>query len=185
MEVTNRTVTGDRFTVCPYAQNNTNFLRADGEVTMKHITYSTNDLWVLSAAMTPHYSHPLLLRGSYGAGWLYVLNIPDAPADLYKLPAEILTALRGEMGLPVNIECGSRVGLFLYDNDTFIIQSFKEKAERVKIRVPRPGAKLTRLDAPPLRFDGKGKPEPVRQREDESIFEVLLMPGRYAAFKVE
>jgi hypothetical protein len=184
MEVTARTVTSDRFTFCPYAHNNTEFHRAEGDITLKHIAYSTNDLWVLAAAQTPYYSHPLLLRGSYGPGWLYVLNIPDAPADLYKLPAPLLKALRGEFGLPVSIECGARVGLFLYGNDSFIIQSFKASPEKVRIRIPRPGAELTRLDAPPHRFDRKTEPEQARQKADESVFEVLLMPGRYAAFMV-
>jgi hypothetical protein len=99
----------------------------------------------------------------------------------------VLTAIRGETGLPLTLECGSRVGLFMYDNNTFIIQSFKEQTELVKLRFGRPGVKLTKL-AGIGTLPGVGKPslaEPSRQKTDETVFEVPLFPGRYMVFRYE
>ncbi|MDR0294452.1 MAG: hypothetical protein LBH95_09930 [Oscillospiraceae bacterium] len=177
MEVTEKKAVSDDFSYNGYAQGANAFVKAAGPVTLPHIAYGTNDLWVLASALTPYESHPLLLRGAYGKSWLYVLNIPDLPADLYKLPAGVLTLLRGEMDLPVTLESGARVGLFLYDNDTFIIQSFLERPERVRVRVGRSGVTLEPLTM--------AKAEPARSGEGESVFEVPLMPGWYGVFKVK
>jgi hypothetical protein len=179
LEVTNKKITSDTFTNSAFGQRNSGFLKSAGTVTMPHIAYNENDLWILASALTPHSSHPLLLRGSYGKGWLYVLTIPDAPADLYKLPAETLTLIRRELNLPVTLECGGQVGLFPYDNNTFILQSFLQRPERVRVRINRSGASIVPLN--------KTMHPPVKGRtgENESVFEVVLMPGRYAVFKIE
>jgi hypothetical protein len=184
LEITGNKITADTFTNSGFGLNNSGYLKAAGPLTMPHVAYNENDLWILSSALTPFSSHPFLLRGAYGNGWLYVLTIPDTPADLYKLPAETLTLLRRELNLDVTLECGGRVGLFLYDNNTFIIQSFLERPEYVRLRIGRSGVSLSPLVT--MRSVGKmrqlGK---TRSGENESVFEVLLMPGRYAAFKID
>jgi hypothetical protein len=177
VEVTGKKISSDTFTNSVFGKGNCGYLKADGKVTMPHISYNENDLWILSSALTPFSSHPLLLRGSYGKGWLYVLTVPDAPADLYKLPAETLTLLRRELKLPVTLECGGRVGLFPYDNNTFILQSFLERPENIRVCIARSGVTLAPLTGT--------KAVKSRSGEGESVFDVLLLPGRYAAFKIE
>ncbi|MDR0316302.1 MAG: hypothetical protein LBH97_05320 [Treponema sp.] len=180
LEITGKKISSDTFTNSVFGQRNSGFIKAAGEVTMPHIAYNENDLWILCSALTPFFSHPLLLRGAYGKGWLYVLTIPDAPADLYKLPAETLTLLRRELKLPVTLECGSRVGLFPYDNNTFILQSFLERPENVRVYIGRPGVSLV-----PLAGMGMRPLLKAPSKENESVFDVHLMPGRYTAFKIE
>jgi len=110
-----------------------------------------------------------------------VLTIPDAFADLYNLPAETLALLRGELKLPITLECAGRVSLFPYNNDTFILQSFLDRPERARVRVNRPDAKLTPLMKPRMRpFDIA-----PHSGENESVFDIYIMPGHYMAFKVE
>ncbi len=178
LDVTNRKVTSDIFTNNGFGQNSHAISKAAAPITMPRVTYNTNDFWVMSAVLTPHDSHPLLLRGSYGEGWLYVLTVPETFADLYNLPAETLTLLRGELELPVTIECGGKIGLFLYDNDTFIVQSFAKLPEEVTVRINRSGATLTPLN------DTLRLPQKARSGDEESVFTVSLLPGHYAAFKV-
>jgi len=179
IEVTGRKITADTFTNSVFGRGNCGYVKAEGPVTMPHIAYNENDLWVLSSALTPYESHPLLLCGAYGRGSLYILTIPDAMADLYKLPAETLTLLRKEMNLPVTLECGGRVGLFLYDNNTFILQSFLERPEKIRVSVSKSGVNIVLLKRMmPL-------PEKTRSEEGESVFEVHLLPGRYAVLKLE
>jgi len=180
LEITGRKVTTDRFTNSAFGQRNAGDLRSQGPVTIPHVAYNENDLWALSSALTPYSSHPLLLRGTYGSGSLYVLTIPDVPADFYKYPAETLTMLRKEMNLPVTLECGGRVGLFLYDNNTFIVQSFLERPENARISINRPGVKLTPLSQSYMRPINKSF-----STESESVFEINVLPGRYAVFKIE
>jgi len=178
LEITGNKITADTFTNSGFGQNNSGCIKAAGAVTIPHIAYNENDLWALSSALTPFFSHPLILRGVYGAGRLYVMAIPDSPADLYNFPAETLTMLRRELNLPVTLECGSRIGLFLYDNNTFILQSFLDRPEHVMVCIRRPGVSLIPLMKmhPPVL---------ARSAENESVFDVLLMAGHYAAFKID
>ncbi|MCL2244871.1 MAG: hypothetical protein FWC03_10465 [Treponema sp.] len=175
VEITDRKITTDRFTNSAFGQRNSGDLKSQGPVTIPHVAYNENDLWVLSSALSPYSSHPLLLCGNYGKGSLYILTIPDTPAGLYKLPAETLTLLRAEMKLHITLECCARVGLFLYDNNTFILQSFLDRPETVRVCIKKSGAELVPLTKmfPP--------PKKTRTGENESVFDVYLMPGRYAA----
>ncbi|MCL1819963.1 MAG: hypothetical protein FWG36_04820 [Oscillospiraceae bacterium] len=177
LEVTDKCITSDTFSVSGFGKNFEGSAKTANPITMPRIAYSTNDFWVCSAALTPHASHPVLLCGSYGKGWLYVLNIPNIQADLYNLPAEALSQLRGEMNLPVTLECGSRVGLFLYDNDTFILQSFKDFPEKVRFRIGREDVSIVPLTGV--------QAEKTRSAQGESVFEAYLLPGWYAAFKIQ
>jgi hypothetical protein len=182
VEITSRKITTDTFTNSMFGWNNCGYVKTDGPVTIPHVAYNENELWVLSSALTPYSSHPLLLCSAYGKGKFYVLTVPDAPADFYRFPAETLTAIRRELDLPVTIECVGRVGLFLYDNDTFILQSFLDRPERVRVRVGKSGVSLASL----MRIQLKAIPvNKVRTGENESVFDIHLMPGHYAAFKIE
>jgi len=180
LEVTNRKITTDVFTNSAFGTGNVGYVKAAAPITLPHVAYNENDIWPLSAALTPHSSHPLLLCGAYGKGSLYILTIPYAFADLYNLPAETLAVLRREFNLPITLECCGRVSLFPYDNDTFILQSFLDRPERVRVRINRPNVKLAPLMKPRMRpFDI------VRSGENESVFDIHIMPGHYMVFKVE
>ena len=182
IEVTNRKISTETFTNSAFGRGNCGYVKSDGPVTIPHVAYNENDLWVLSSALTPYSSHSLLLCGAYGKGSFYVLTVPDAPADFYKLPAQTLTAIRGELNLPLTLECAGRVSLFLYDNGTFILQSFLDRPERVRVRVNKGGASLVPL----TNIQPRNIPiEKVRAGENESVFEVYLMPGHYSMFKVQ
>ena len=179
VEITGNKITADKFTTSAFGMRNNGYLNADGPVTLPHVAYNENDLWVLSSALTPYASHPLLLCGAYGKGVFYILTIPDDMPDLYKLPSEALTILRREMNLPITLECCARVGLFPYDNDAFIVQSFLDRPETISVRINKNAAGLVPLKRmfPP--------PKKTRAGENESVFEVHLMPGQYAVFRIE
>ncbi|MDR0248886.1 MAG: hypothetical protein LBI44_04420 [Oscillospiraceae bacterium] len=176
LAVTGGTAAAARFTNPGYGRNNTSFVSAAEPLALPLMEYDTNNLWALSSALTPYGSHPWLLRGACGNGALYVLGIPPRFADLYKLPPETLTLLRGEMRLPVTLECGAGVGLFLYDNNTFIVCSFLTEPVNVKMRFARAGTALTQLA-------GTGAARRARSLDGESVYEVTLQPGRYHAFE--
>jgi hypothetical protein len=179
LEITNRKITTDVFTNSAFGRGNCGYVKAASPITLSHVAYNENDIWPLSAALTPHSSHALLLCGAYGKGSLYILTVPDNFADLYNLPAETLALLRGQFDLPVTLESVGRVSLFPYDNNTFILQSFLDRPERVRIRINKPDVKLELLAKTKIRPF-----EIVRSGKAESVFDIFMMPGHYMAFKI-
>jgi hypothetical protein len=180
MEITNRKITSDVFTNSGFGGINCGYVKASGPITMPHVAYNENDIWPISAALTPYSSHALMLCGPYGKGSLYVLTVPDAFADLYKLPAETLALIRKEFDRDITLECCGRVSLFPYDNNTFILQSFLDRPEKVRVRINKPDVTLTPLTKQRMRPF-----EIVRSGEGESFFDIHIMPGHYMAFRIE
>jgi hypothetical protein len=70
--------------------------------------------------------------------------------------------------------------LFPYDNNTFILQSFVDRPEQVRIRINRSGVSLV-----PLIRTGMRPFEIARSGENESVFDTRLMPWQYMVFKIE
>ena len=76
---------------------------------------------------SPAMAYPLVISDAYSAGTIYVLNLPDNIADLYRLPPEVLGAIRTRImgSFPTQLASApGQVSLFAYDNNTFIVQSF-------------------------------------------------------------
>jgi hypothetical protein len=156
--------------------------RADTDILIPEIRYPTNDVWEVVTAPVKGIGYPVLLRCPYAAGNLYVLTVPDNFADLYHLPAEVLNKLRAVIGgdLPARIEGPSQVGLFVYDNDKLIVESFAAPGERPVAARVLLDKKLTRL------VDlVTGKPTSGIPRGDKTVFELTLPPASYAALTAE
>jgi hypothetical protein len=115
----------------------------DTHILIPQIQYLTNDAWELvSGTAQNDLGYPLLIQAGYGKGSLYVLTIPENFSDLYSFPASILTQIRNALlrDLFVRIESPGDVSLFVYDNDTFIVESFLPEIVDVRISLdPRFG----------------------------------------------
>ena len=100
--------------------------RIDTDILIPEIRYPTNDAWEIITTATKGVGYPLLLQAAYAKGMLYVLTIPDNFGDLYYLPPQVLAQIRTAIAgdLPVRLIGPSQTGLFLYDNHTFIVESF-------------------------------------------------------------
>ncbi|MBN1570630.1 MAG: hypothetical protein JXA73_22495 [Acidobacteria bacterium] len=108
----------------------------DIHILIPQIQYLTNDVWELVGGMTQNdLGYPLLLQAGYGKGVLYVLTIPENFSDLYSFPAPVLTQIRNVLlsDLNVRIESPGDVSLFVYDNDTFIVESFLPDPVEIRI----------------------------------------------------
>jgi hypothetical protein len=151
--------------------------RSDTDILIPEIRYATNDSWEIVSALTSPAratGTPILHSARYSKGVLYVLTIPQAQGDLYSLPADVLTAIRNVVGrdLYVRLEAPSQVSLFVYDNDTFIVESFRESAGIARIVTDRRIAKLRDL------LTGReliGQP-----RGDSMVFETFVRQGSYS-----
>jgi hypothetical protein len=108
----------------------------DTHIVIPQIQYLTNDVWELASGMTQNdLGYPLLLQAGYAKGTLYVLTIPENFSDLYSFPAPILTQIRNVLlrDFYVRIESPGDVSVFVYDNDTFIVESFLPEPVEVRI----------------------------------------------------
>lgn len=110
-------------------------VNGDKPVVIPQIFYLTNDSWELVSALDGPNGWPLLHEAGYSKGKLYVLTIPDNYADLYQLPARVLNKIREELSahLPVYLEGPPNVSLYLYDNNTLIVESFLPEQTLVSI----------------------------------------------------
>jgi len=111
-------------------------LPTDLHFLIPEIQYLTNDAWELVSGMTQNdLGYPLLIQATYAKGSLYVLTIPENFSDLYSFPAEVLTQIRNVLlrDFFVRVESPGDVSLFLYDNDTFIVESFRPESVDVRI----------------------------------------------------
>jgi hypothetical protein len=114
-------------------------------ILIPQIQYHTNDVWERVSAMTQNdLGYPLLLEAGYSKGKMYVLTVPENFSDLYSFPAQILNQIRNVLlrDLFVRIESPGDVSLFVYDNNTFIVESFLPDAVDVKISLDAKFAKI-------------------------------------------
>jgi hypothetical protein len=81
--------------------------------------------------------YPMAITCAYGKGTFCVLAVPDDFADLYRLPANALNQIRALLGrdLFVRLDAPDQVGLFAYDNRSFIVQNYRDQAVNARVNV--------------------------------------------------
>lgn len=144
IKLTNRKFIVDHYGISHEGIYLTNSVYADKSIVLTQLDYCVNDTWELIAGMGNENNLPVLLKVNYGKGKLFVLNIPDDFGDLYHYPREVLNIIRNSIGskLPVQLNSESKVGLFVYDNNTFFIESFLPSNKDIKVIVNHPNAIL-------------------------------------------
>jgi len=134
--------------------------------------------------------YPLLLMDRYSEGILYVWTMPDNFNDLYRLPVAVTSALKNYVmrGFPVRVDGPAPVALFAYDNQTFIVESYRPEETEVKITVAGAETRLRNLVTGEI-LTAQPRPEGYGWRQTagapESTFNTRLPPHSYAVFAVE
>lgn len=163
-------------------------------VLIPQVHYLTNDSWENAAAIDGWMGWPMLHDADYSKGKLVVLTVPDNPADLYDLPPALLDRFRQTLAkdMFVRLEGPAKASLFAYDNDTFIVESFRDEPTDIGLiadgRFTRlldlqtgevlQGRTLTAADAP--RRTGWAPSDLGKAR-----FDLVLKPHSFRAFKAE
>lgn len=95
----------------------------------------TNDGWEEIHCVGGTAGTPLFYSVPYGNGSLFVLTIPDNYDDLYSLPVQVLNRIKVILtaGLYVRLEAPPKVSLFVYDNNTFIVESFLDDSVGIQM----------------------------------------------------
>jgi hypothetical protein len=159
-------------------------LKGNADILIPEIRYPTNDVWEVVGGLSQGNGYPILLQAGYASGTLYVLTIPDNMGDLYNLPAEVLTTIKEVLtrDLPVRVEAPAQVSLFVYDNNTFIVESFLDHFASVRVVADRKFTKLTDLKSAGGFFFPQGPPQ---VRGNSAVFDVFVGPNTYRVYQLE
>lgn len=157
------------------------------DILIPQIQYLTNDSWEDISSLSSGNGWPVLLQASYAKGYLFVLVIPENFADLYNLPPEALNRIRQILSRDVNIriEGTSKVSLFIYDNNTFIVESFLPEDSKIKVVINKDVDKIKDIISGE-ELKGIENKSPViwgRKSENEQVFDVNIKPHSYRIFQ--
>lgn len=141
--------------------------------------FRNNATWAVAKGSRGEESYGLLLRDDYMDGHLWTLAVPDAFPDFYALPEPVLSRVRRVFPVEgIWLEGPARVGLFVYDNGSFILYPFvMEGVQQQFVRVHVKGASA-------LRVPGKEKTiQPLYREGDEAVFQLLAVPGKFTVYQ--
>lgn len=166
--------------------------KSSREFIIPQLLYYTNDSWEVVSAGRPLNGgvtgYPILHKALYSGAFLYVLTIPDDFGNLYDYPEGALNEIRRTAGkdLDFYLEGKSLVSLFLYDNNTLIVENFNDEPVDVSL-IGKEGIRLltnledgSKVDLVETRFPGFWGREIVTRK-----FPLQLKPHSYLAFKYE
>lgn len=162
------------------------FVEAWTEMLIPQIQYLTNDSWEEISAFDGTNGWPFLHSAGYATGTLYVLTIPENFIDLYNLPDTVLNRIRQTVStdMPIRLEGPAKISLFVYANNTFIVESFKNQPADINI--------VTKNDVKNLNDPVSGEKlggETIRgfrgQETGEKRFFLEIKPHSYRVFRIE
>ena len=161
------------------------------DLLIPQVQYYTNDAWEMVSAGRPLTGgvsgYPILLRAPYATGNLYVLTIPDDMGNLYDFPANALNEIRRIMSKDIGVclEAPSKVGLFVYDNKTLVVDNFNDEPVEVRIVTGDKVMKLESLEDGTVLSPLPAGPviQTRRPVTPKNSFRLLLLPHSYKAFR--
>ena len=168
-------------------EGNWQLIHTDKPILMTQIQYITNDSWEVVSGISGKDGWPILHMADYSKGKLYVLNIPDNFSDLYNLPPQALNKIREVLsgGLDISIEGPSDISLYLYDNKTFIVESFSDEDTILKIVTPGQYSKITDLSTNQS-YTGEAENQFFRRNSNpRKTYGITLKPHSYRIFSYE
>ena len=167
-----------------------NLVEGQRAVLIPQIEYLTNDSWEIVSGIDGDNGWPLLHDADYATGHLYILTIPDNFSDLYNLPAAVLNSIRATLTphLPVQLEAPGKVSLFVYDNGTFVVESFLDEPVKIAVTVG--------LGHPSIQdvltgetIQGEARNIMVRwgqpPKPDKNVMSLALPPHSFRAFRLK
>lgn len=161
------------------------------DLLIPQVQYYTNDAWEMVSAGRPLTGgvsgYPILLRAPYATGNLYVLTIPDDMGNLYDFPANALNEIRRIMSKDIGVclEAPSKVGLFVYDNKTLVVENFNDEPVEVRIVTGDKVMKLESLEDGTVLSPLPAGPviQTRRPVTPKNSFRLLLLLHSYKAFR--
>jgi hypothetical protein len=161
-------------------------VQSQKDILIPQIQYLTNDSWEEVSAASDGIGWPILHSADYGKGKLYVLTIPDNFGDIDSLPPEVLARIRETLmkDLYVRIDGPSKVSLFVYDNHTFIAESFLPEDANIRI-VLDSRYKTIRDEISGEELTGKEIPGWWGRTSGKTGYDTTVKPHSFRVFRCE
>ncbi len=150
VRLTGRHIEGAEFVIGNRNFNVMKTASAAGRIGFEALNYKTNATWADIFVQAGEDNYPVLTEDQYGKGRLFILNIPENFADLYKLPAAVRENIAKHItqGLPVyagpdeatcstdNGDRGSgKFSLFEYDNGIYALMNYGDRNQNIRLIV--------------------------------------------------
>jgi hypothetical protein len=187
---TGRHVLVDQFVEGYGAGNGASLNAIDGTqkpILFPDMRFYTNDSWAIVRGVAGAKGFPLLLMNRYSAGTLYMLTVPENPSDLYNLPPAMLSQIRAaaQKDMPVRIDAPPQISLFIYDNGSFVVQSFRGEATAVTLHIS--GRELRNIgtgETMNVEVVSSSYPEDAGPAGQPNSVTIQLPAHSFAAFKI-
>lgn len=111
--------------------------RDNPAIVFPEVHFYTNDSWPIIRGVAGAKGFPIVLMNRYSNGIVYLLTLPENLGDLYAMPRAALAKIEAYLmkDVPVRIDAPPQVALFVYDNGTFVVQSFRAEVAAVGLSV--------------------------------------------------
>ncbi len=195
-ELSSSYLTGRKLSVTRYYKTDdpAGYLEGNNPVLFADIQHSNNMSWSLLNGGSGEYHSALFLKDTYGKGQMFLLNVPENPSDLARIPEWAMDAVKPVFNYGGVYISARNVSIFDYDNNTFILYAHvtgQAHPVHATIHIQREDAKLTWLFAP--RYLGSEYNVPLQDKEihydfkklKEKVADVILNPGEFYEFKVD
>ena len=149
-----------------YIVANRNYAASYVEKAMEPVVFEAlntrdNAVWSDIAVLCREFNTPVMTEEDYGDGRLFILNVPQNPADFYRLPQKVLETIAKHlsMGQIVYISGDTKCSFFAYDNNLYGVENFAPYSETVHVIV-------------------RGKPNGIQDAETGEIYDTVIpLPG--------
>ncbi len=190
VRLTHRHVLGREYMIdlCDRDHASIRYAKGADSILLEALDYSTNATWADVLMLAGEDNFPVLTEDFYGRGRMLILNVPENFADLYRLPAEVIGAIAGELsaGQAAYLASEPKMSLILYGNEALCLHSFRPmiSAARLVVRGEAAGVKdleTGRVYRDPVRLPGpsrRGDAALTRPAAPEYAFDIPVMPGR-------
>jgi len=161
---------------------------SDHAILIPQIRYNTNDSWEVVSALDGTNGWPIIHRADYAKGKLYILTIPENVIDLYHFPVDVLTRIKEILTptMPAVLEGPGYTSLFVYDNNTVIVESFADETCLVKLQLAKGFSKAKNLvTGEVLSVEKKEVPQRRMPAIIKSMLNLELKPHSYIVLQLE
>lgn len=194
VRLTHRHVIGNEYMIDNANYTASHYTRGTDPVMFEVIDYKTNATCSDITLIAGEDNFPIMTEDNYGKGRLFILNVPENFADLYKLPLEVWRAMNKHlsMGQRVFMAANPKYNFFAYDNNRYAIQSYRPMHEAVEVIVRGECNGIRDLETGRVYTENLKLPEPqmkgdataVIPESTEYAFPVVIGAGRLMFFEV-
>ena len=196
VRLTHRHAAGSRYMIvlCDNDLGSMSFAEGKEPVLFEALDYKTNASWPDVLMMAGEDNFPVLTEDFYGKGRLLILNMPENFADLYKLPAEVISAVNKVLsyGEPCYLASAPKMSLIRYDNGALCVHSFRPALGEVRLVVRGDAEGVRNLVTGEVYRNAIPLPGPNRQDDaaltrsapPEYAYDIPIGPGESLYLKI-